>query len=580
MRTPDPIAAAAQPADALVSSALARLTQGIAPASIVGAYLDWATHLAGSPSKQYELLVKAQRKLSRFAHYAMQAASAQCEPCIEPLPQDRRFSHADWQAWPYNLLSQGFLLAQQWWWNATTAVRGVDAHHEYVVEFMTRQCLDMFSPSNFPWSNPEVLRETVRRGGANLAQGASNWWDDFLRLAANRPPAGTERWRVGENLALTPGKVVYRNRLIELIQYAPQTETVRPEPLLIVPSWIMKYYILDLQPQNSLVRYLVEHGYSVFMISWNNPGAEDRELGMDDYLRSGVLDALDAIGKIVPRRRVHALGYCLGGTLLAMAGALLARGGDERLATLSLLASEIDFEEPGELSLFIDESQISFLEDLMFTRGYLDGKEMGSAFALLNSKDLVWSRMVRDYLMGERPGVSDLAAWNADATRMPYRMHSEYLRRLYLGNDLTEGRYLVDGRPIALTDIRAPMFVVGTQRDHVSPWRSVYKVNLFTDTEVTFLLTSGGHNVGVVNPPGNGFAGSRYQVATRQEGDRYIDPETWSAATPARQSSWWPEYLAWLGARSGEPVAPPAMGAADAGLPPLGDAPGRYVLRD
>ena len=448
MRTPDPVAVAAQPADAVVNSALARLTQGIAPASIVGAYLDWATHLAGSPSKQYELFVKAQRKLSRFAQYAMQAASAQCEACVEPLPQDRRFSHPDWQAWPYNLLSQGFLLAQQWWWNATTAVRGVDAHHEYVVEFMTRQWLDMFSPSNFSWSNPEVLRETLRRGGGNLAQGASNWWDDFLRLAANRPPPGTERWRVGENLALTPGKVVYRNRLIELIQYAPQGAAVRPEPLLIVPSWIMKYYILDLQPHNSLVRYLVEHGYSVFMISWKNPGAEDRELGMDDYLRSGVLDALDAIGKIVPGRRIHALGYCLGGTLLSMAGALLARAGDERLATLSLLASEIDFEEPGELSLFIDESQISFLEDLMFTRGYLDGKEMGGAFALLNSKDLVWSRMVRDYLMGERPEVSDLAAWNADATRMPYRMHSEYLRRLYLGNDLTAGRYLVDGRPI------------------------------------------------------------------------------------------------------------------------------------
>ncbi len=580
MRTPDPVAVAAQPADAVVNSALARLTQGIAPASIIGAYLDWATHLAGSPSKQYELLVKTQRKLSRFAQYAMQAPSSQCEPCIEPLPQDRRFSNPAWRVWPYNLLSQGFLLAQQWWWNATTAVRGVDAHHEYVVEFMTRQWLDMFSPSNFPWSNPEVLRETARRGGGNLAQGASNWWDDFLRLAANKPPAGTEHWRVGENLALTPGKVVYRNRLIELIQYAPQGATVRPEPLLIVPSWIMKYYILDLQPHNSLVRYLVEHGYSVFMISWKNPGAEDRELGMDDYLRSGVLDALGAIGRIVPGRHIHALGYCLGGTLLAMAGALLARTGDERLATLSLLASEIDFEEPGELSLFIDESQISFLEDLMFTRGYLDGKEMGGAFVLLNSKDMVWSRMVRDYLMGERPEVSDLAAWNADATRLPYRMHSEYLRRLYLGNDLTEGRYLVDGRPIAPTDIRAPMFVVGTQRDHVSPWRSVYKANLFTDTEVTFLLTSGGHNVGVVNPPGNGFAGSRYQVATRHEGDRYIDPETWSAATPARQGSWWPEYLAWLDARSGVPVAAPAMGAAGAGLPPLGDAPGHYVLQD
>jgi poly[(R)-3-hydroxyalkanoate] polymerase subunit PhaC len=579
MRTPDPLAIAAQPADALLNSALARLTQGIAPASIAGAYLDWATHLAGSPAKWQELAVKAQRKLSRFALYAMRSAGGR-EPCIEPLPQDRRFEHPDWREWPFNLLQQGFLLAQQWWWNATTGVRGVDAHHEQVVEFVTRQWLDTFSPSNFPLTNPEVLRETAHRGGANLVQGAINWWDDALRIAANRPHAGLERWRVGENLALTPGKVVYRNHLVELIQYAPQTGEVRPEPLLVVPSWIMKYYILDLQPHNSLVRYLVGQGYTVFLISWKNPGTRERELGIDDYIKSGVLAALEAIARIVPGRRAHALGYCLGGTILAMAAALLAREGGEPPATLSLLAAETDFEEAGELTLFIDESQISFLEDMMFTRGYLDGKEMTGAFALLNSKDLVWSRMVHDYLMGRRDEVSDLMAWNADATRMPYRMHSEYLRRLYLGNDFTEGRLMVDGRPIALSDIRAPMFVVGTERDHVSPWRSVYKVNLFADTEVTFLLTSGGHNVGVVNPAADPYPGSGYRVALRAAEDRYVDPETWQQATPARAGSWWPEYAAWLDARSGAPAAPPAMGAPDKGLPPLYDAPGRHVLED
>ena len=578
MREPDPLAVAAQPADALLKSALARLTQGISPASIAGAYLDWAVHLAGSPAKWGELEVKAQRKLSRFAIAAMQFAR-NWEPCIEPLPQDKRFEHPDWCAWPFNLLQQGFLLTQQWWWNATTGVRGVSAHHEQVVEFVTRQWLDMFSPSNFPLTNPEVLRETVHRAGANLVQGAINWWDDALRVAANRPLVGLERWRVGENLALTPGKVVYRNHLIELIQYAPQTGEVRPEPLLVVPSWIMKYYILDLQPHNSLVRFLVDRGYTVFMISWKNPSARERELGIDDYIKSGVLAALDAIAKIVPGERAHALGYCLGGTILAMAAALLAREGDARLATLSLLAAETDFEEAGELSLFIDESQVSFLEDMMFTRGYLDGKEMAGAFALLNSKDLVWSRMVHDYLMGKRDEVSDLMAWNADATRMPYRMHSEYLRRLYLGNDFTEGRFMVDGRPIALSDIRAPVFAVGTARDHVSPWRSVYKVNLFADTEVTFLLTSGGHNVGVVNPPG-GFARASYRVSTRKSDDRYVDPETWQEATPVRQGSWWPEYAAWLDARSGAPVAPPPMGAPAKGLPPLYDAPGRHVLEE
>jgi polyhydroxyalkanoate synthase len=578
MRPPDPLAAAAQPADALLNSALARLTQGISPASIIGAYMDWATHLAGSPAKWQELVVKAQRKSSRFALHAMQPPGAWA-PVIEPLPQDRRFAHPDWRARPFDLLQQGFLLAQQWWWNATTGVRGVDSHHEQLVEFMTRQWLDMLSPSNFPLTNPEVLRETAHRGGANLVQGALNWWDDALRVAANRPPAGLERWRVGENLAVTPGKVVYRNHLIELIQYVPQTPAVRPEPLLIVPSWIMKYYILDLQPHNSLVKFLVGRGYTVFMISWKNPSARERELGIEDYIRSGVLAALDAIGKIVPDVRAHALGYCLGGTILTMATALLAREGDARLATLSLLAAETDFEEPGELSLFIDESQVSFLEDMMFTRGYLDGKEMAGAFALLGSRDLVWSRMVHDYLMGRRDEVSDLMAWNADATRMPYRMHSEYLRRLYLGNDFTEGHFVIEGRPIALSDIRVPIFAAGTERDHVSPWRSVYKINLFADTDVTFLLTSGGHNVGVVNPPG-GFAGASYQVATRSTEDRYVDPETWHAATPVREGSWWPELVAWLDTRSGAPCAPPRMGAPDKGLPSLNDAPGRYVLEE
>ena len=578
MRSQDPLAALAQPADALLHAALARVTQGLAPASLVGAYLDWATHLAASPAKWQELVVKAQRKLSRFALYALQPPGS-WEPVIEPLPQDGRFAHPDWQSWPFNLLQQGFLLAQQWWWNATTGVRGVDPHHEQVVEFATRQWLDMFSPSNFPLTNPEVLRETVYRTGGNLTRGAINWWDDALRVAANRPPAGLERWRVGENLATTPGRVVYRNDLIELIQYAPQTDAVRPEPLLVVPSWIMKYYILDLQPHDSLARFLIERGYSVFMISWKNPGARERDVGFEDYMKGGVLAALDAVGKIVPEARVHALGYCLGGTILAMACALLAREGDGRPATLTLLAAETDFEEPGELSLFIDESQVSFLEDMMYTRGYLDGKEMAGAFALLNSKDLVWSRMVHDYLMGRRDEVSDLKAWNADATRMPYRMHSEYLRHLYLNNDFTEGRFMVDGRPIALSDIRAPLFAVGTERDHVSPWRSVYKVNLFADTEVTFLLTSGGHNVGVVSPPG-GFAGATYRVATRAAEDRYVDPETWRDATPLRKGSWWPELAAWLDARSGAPGAPPAMGAPDKGLPPLDDAPGRYVLED
>jgi len=574
---PDLVSEEARPRDALLNAAFARATLGISPNAIALAYLDWLFHLAASPGKQQELVQKAWRKLTRLALFAANAA-AEGSQCIEPLPQDTRFDHPSWQRWPFNLIYQSFLLAQQWCWNATTGVHGVTRHHEDVVTFVTRQWLDMFSPSNFFLGNPEVLQETWRTGGVNLLRGAQNCWEDVLQQMSNRPPAGTELFRVGETVAITPGKVVFRDRLIELIQYAPSTEKVRPEPILIVPSWIMKYYILDLSPDNSLVRYLVEHGYTVFVISWKNPGSEDRDLGMEAYLHSGLRAALAVIARIVPARQVHGLGYCLGGTMLAIAAAAAAREGDTRFASVSLLASELDFSEPGELGLFIDESQIAFLEDIMWARGYLAGKEMAGAFTMLKSKDLLWSKMVHAYLMGHREALNDIMAWNADATRLPFSMHSEYLRRLYLANELAEGNYEVDGRAVALTDIRVPVFAVATERDHVSPWRSVHKIHLLTDTEVTFVLTTGGHNVGVVNPPGKEVPGHGYRFQTRAHDAKYMEPDLWYLQAEQRQGSWWPQMLAWLDSHSGEPVDAPEMGAPQAGLPPLYDAPGRYVL--
>jgi poly[(R)-3-hydroxyalkanoate] polymerase subunit PhaC len=571
------VTAVADITDRSLHAAIARFTFGLSPAALAKAYFDWATHLAVSPGKRMQLVEKAARKSIRFANYAIRSASQGVVPsyCIEPLPQDRRFDGADWQKPPFNFMAQAFLLQQQWWHNATTGIRGVTKHHEEMVEFVSRQILDMVSPSNFLATNPEVLRQTVSKGGMNLVNGLRNLVEDWERAVSGKKPVGTENFVIGRDVAATPGKVVYRNRLIELIQYAPATGKVRPEPVLIVPAWIMKYYILDLSPHNSLVKYLTEQGYAVFMISWKNPSPEDRDLGLDDYRTLGMMAALDAIGAIVPDQKVHAAGYCLGGTLLSIAAAAMARDGDDRLKSVTLLAAQTDFTEAGELMLFINESQVAFLEDMMWEQGFLDAKQMAGAFQMLGSSDLVWSRMVRNYLMGERAPMIDLMAWNADATRMPYRMHSEYLRRLFLNNDLAAGRYMVADKPIALTDIRAPIFTVGTVRDHVAPWRSTYKINFLTDTDVTYLLASGGHNAGIVSEPGRN--GRSFQVMTRKENDRYVDPETFLAQAPQKEGSWWPEWVAWLNARSGAAVEPPAMGAA--AYAPLGDAPGSYVLQ-
>ena len=566
--------------DRSLHASMARFTAGLAPMTLAGAYADWATHLAAAPGKRVQLAEKAARKWLRLANYSARSAfnRGTSPPCIEPLPQDRRFNAEGWREPPYDLLYQAFLLGQQWWHNAMTDVRGVLPQHEKMIAFGTRQWLDVFSPSNFLLTNPEVLERTRQEGGMNLFRGACNFAEDVERAMAGRKRVGTEAFRVGHEVAVTPGKVVYRNRLIELIQYAPATDEVRPEPLLIIPAWIMKYYILDLSPHNSLVRYLTGQGYTVFMISWRNPGPEDRDLSMEDYRQLGVMAALDAVGAIVPGRKIHAMGYCIGGTLLAIAAAAMSRDGDARLATTTFLAAQTDFSEAGELMLFINESQLAFLEDVMWSQGFLDSRQMAGTFQLLRSNDLIWSRMVRTYLMGEREPMTDLNAWNADATRMPYKQHSEYLRRLFLDNDLAEGRYPAAGRPVALSDLRAPIFAVGTETDHVAPWRSVYKFHLLTDAEVTFLLTSGGHNVGIVSEPRH--PNRHYRVSTKRPEDRYVDPDAWFAKTTEKDGSWWPQWVGWLAAHSGASVKPPTTGAAGAGYAPLADAPGTYVLQE
>jgi polyhydroxyalkanoate synthase len=563
-------------ADRALHAMLARLTGGLSPAALLLAYADWLLHLAWSPQRRIEIgqqaLIDAKRLLEAAERFFQPGQGPWS--LIKPQPQDRRFGRPEWEQPPFNLMAQAFLLGQQWWHNATTGVRGVSKQNEAIVEFSVRQMLDVMSPSNFAATNPEVLRRTFESGGQNFARGWRNVCDDWVRLAsAGQGPVTTGDFVVGQTVATSRGKVVLRNELIELIQYYPTTEKAHPEPILIVPAWIMKYYILDLSPQNSLVKYLTGEGFTVFMISWRNPDAADREIAFDDYRKLGVEAALDTIGSIVGDSQVHALGYCLGGTLLSIAAATMARDGDDRLKSISLLAAQTDFTEAGELTLFINESQVAFLEDMMWEHGVLDTTQMAGAFQLLRSNDLIWSRLTRDYLMGERAAPSDLMAWNADATRLPYRMHSEYLRKLFLDNDLAGGRYVVDGKPISLSDIHTPMFVVGTLRDHVAPWKSVYKVHYQVDADVTFLLTSGGHNAGIVAPPGE--AGHTYRIKTKMADATYIGPDEWLNTAPQLEGSWWPEWTKWLSARSGKPSEPPPMGSGT--MPDLPDAPGDYV---
>ena len=574
---PDPLDGIVETLDRAAAAITAKATSGLSPATLLMATTDWAVHLFRSPGKQLQLGAKSARKYMRLFDYMSRSAQRSDAPlAIEPLPQDRRFSDPAWTRPPFNFLAQGFLLNQQWWHAATTGIGGVSKHHEAIMEFAVRQMLDVFAPTNMLATNPVLQQRIVATGGKCLVDGLRHLAEDFQRQVRQQPPVGVEEYSVGEKVATAPGRVVWRNRLMELIQYEPTTDEVRPEPVLIVPAWIMKYYILDLSPENSLVRWLTGQGYTVFMISWHNPGVGDRDLDLNNYRNLGPMAALDAIKAITGAARVHAAGYCLGGTLLSITAAAMARDKDDRLASITLLAAQTEFSDPGELGLFIDEAQLNILENMMWSRGYLDSAQMGGAFQILRSNDLVWSRILQTYLMGEREPMNDLMAWNTDGTRMPYAMHSEYLRRLFLSDELAEGKYEVAGRPINLSDIRSPLFVVGTERDHVAPWRSVHKIHLLTEAETTFVLTSGGHNAGIVSEPGH--PGRHYKVLTRAAANSGFDPDTWLERARPEQGSWWTEWARWLDARSGALGEPPALGASDKGYPPIDNAPGRYVM--
>lgn len=555
---------------------LGKMTMGVSPVAFSLAWRDWFEHLALSPGKQMELAAFAGERLLHLQRYlacAMSEKHPAC--CIHPDPIDRRFKSEAWCDFPYNVYQQAFLLYRDWWKEATGNVRGVNKHNLDLVSFVTRQMIDVIAPSNFIATNPLLTQATLEQNGMNLFTGWLNFWEDAYRFATDQKPAGLDDFEVGKNLAITPGKVVFRNDLLELIQYAPTTHDVYAEPVFIVPAWIMKYYILDLSPHNSLVKYLVSQGHSVFIISWKNPDASYRNVELNDYLLHGVFGALNAIQDIMPERKVHAVGYCLGGTLLAIAASWVGKRHKEPFKTITLFTAQTDFEEAGELQMFIDESQLRFLEDVMEEQGYLDKNQMKGLFQWLRSNELIWSNMISNYLMGERALNNDLMAWNADATRMPCRMHSEYLRKLFLNNELAEGHYQVNGDTVALSDIDVPVFAVGTQWDHVAPWKSVYKIHLQANTEVTFVLTTGGHNAGIVSEPGH--PRRSFQISTMDNSLPYISPDQWREETPVQEGSWWPSWQQWLAEHSAaQKLSPPSPGSAN--YPPLGDAPGNYVM--
>ncbi|HYX74566.1 MAG TPA: alpha/beta fold hydrolase [Steroidobacteraceae bacterium] len=554
---------------------LAALTGGMAPDDYLKAWWEWYLNLATHPPRQAQLAHSAYEKLLDSWQFLSRAAGGESLP---PGHENLGFGDAAWNVWPFNVYARTYANWASWWHQALSPPAAANDPNLARVNFAGRMLLESASPANFLHTNPELLKRTAAESGHNLIRGLKHWLEDARRaVSGNGHAPGAEHFQVGRDVAITPGKVVFRNRLIELLQYSPQTPTVYAEPVLITPAWIMKYYILDLSPRNSLVRYLVEKGHTVFMISWKNPDAADRELRVADYVKLGFLDALAEVRRIVPRQRVHAVGYCIGGTLLAIAAALLAAERDSSLASLTLLAAQVDFSEPGELSVFITPSQIAMLEAMMSKSGVLESERMGAAFAMLRSRDLMWNPAVNQYVRGERPQLNDLMAWNADGTRMPWRMHSEYLERLYLKNELAEGSFTLNGARVDLSRIQLPMFVVGTETDHVAPWRSAYKIRGLTrSADYTFLLTSGGHNAGIVSGPVH--PKRRHRLLSWKNANATATPDEWLEKAPLHEGSWWPAWERWLANHSAArqiPARMPATGGSDGAT--SADAPGTYV---
>ncbi|MDR3442767.1 MAG: alpha/beta fold hydrolase [Legionella sp.] len=543
---------------------LAKFTAGISPASLKIAYFSWISQLAQAPGTLMKLSFYPAMHIPDVLNHLM----TQERPANG---KDVRFHTENWAHYPWRLWAELFLQIEDWYLQSAE-VPGLTKPVKRIISFSIRQIFDAMSPSNFVLTNPDLLQETIRSQGRNLVRGTELAFQDVIEKLSGSPPAGVENFIPGKQVAITKGKIVFKNHLIELIQYEAQTPKVYKEPVLILPAWIMKYYILDLLPNNSLVNWLTQQGHTVFIVSWKNPDSKDRNLGLDDYYRLGAMAAIDAVCQAIPKTKIHLMGYCLGGTLAMITAAAMAQNNDLRIKSLSLLAAQGDFTEAGELLLFITKSEVSFLKSMMWDQGYLDTKQMSGSFQMLRSYDLIWSKMVQDYMHGTQRGMIALLAWNADTTRMPYKMHSEYLEQLFLNNDFAEGRFTIEGKHIVAENIRTPAFVVSTEKDHVAPWKSVYKTHLMINGDITFVLTNGGHNAGIVSEPGH--EGRSYLIRERKKDSSYLDPATWLEEAHKKNGSWWLAWHEWLVKQSSpKQVTAPVLNKK------LPDAPGHYVLQ-
>jgi polyhydroxyalkanoate synthase len=544
------------------------------PLNIGRAFIEMTARLMANPARLMQAQLGFwQDYMTLWQNTARRMMGAESEPVISAHTDDRRFKDNAWKdSEVFDFIKQSYLLSARFVQDVVADVEGLQPETAQKVDFYARQFIDAMSPSNFVLTNPEVLRRTVESGGENLLRGLNNLLSDLERGRGRLRIRMTDNdaFSIGRNIAVSPGKVVYQNALMQLIQYAPSTPQVLKRPLLIIPPWINKYYVLDLRPKNSLVRWAVSQGHTVFMISWVNPDSALADKGFDDYMREGVLAALSAIEQATGEREVNAIGYCLGGTLLGATLAYMSATGDRRIAAATFFVTMLDFRDPGEINVFLDEEQLKAIEDKMTRRGYLDGSEMAATFNMLRANDLIWSFVVSNYLLGNEPFPFDLLYWNSDSTRMPAKMHSFYLRNMYRKNLLIEpGGIVLDGVPIDLSNITVPAYFLSTREDHIAPWGTTYLGARLLSGPVRFMLAASGHIAGVVNPPEAG----KYS--------HWVNPdlpptaEEWLAGSTEIAGSWWPDWQRWVSGQNREMVEARVPGAG--ALPALEDAPGSYV---